>query len=159
MSLLIGMYTKMLLIYPFYNYIIMALCGSLMPKCLVFLLASWPQLLKSIGVREHFVLGHTYLKIVRQTCQSNDIVKKLLQSIRGKRTKVIQLTSFSESQVNYANITTKQYILRKNLSFSLIFFFFTIALLVRHHSDGQGRTCTPHTPLAVSPCSRVCPKH
>ena len=34
-----------------------------------------------MGVRENFVLGHTSLKIVQQTCQSNDIVKKLFQNI------------------------------------------------------------------------------
>ena len=44
-----------------------------------------------MGVRENLVLGHTDLKRVRQTCQSNDLIKKLFQNIRGKRTKVMQI--------------------------------------------------------------------
>ena len=44
-----------------------------------------------MGVWENFVLGHTDLKIVWQMCQSNNIVKKLFQNIKWKRTKVTQI--------------------------------------------------------------------
>ena len=81
-----------------------------------------------MGVRENFVLGHTDLKILREMCQSNNIVKKLFQNIRGK------LTSFSVSPVNYAKKDEKTVYFEEISFFFLIFVSFTIALIVQHHS-------------------------
>ena len=42
---------------------------------------------RDMGVRENVVLGHTDLKIVRQMCQSNDIVKNCPKILGEKEQK------------------------------------------------------------------------
>ena len=44
-----------------------------------------------MGVRENFVLGHTDLKIVRRSCQSDDIVKIFVIKLGKERAKVMQI--------------------------------------------------------------------
>ena len=41
--------------------------------------------IRSMGVQENFVLGHTDLKIVRRPYQSDNKVKKCIQNKREKR--------------------------------------------------------------------------